>query len=249
MNLVAYAWARSSLRPGDAVLISEMEHHSNIVPWQQATAAVGASLRYLPVGDDGTLSLDDLDMELARGDIRLVALTHVSNVLGTINPVADIVSRAHTAGALVLIDGAQAVPQLPVDLAEIDADFYVWSGHKTFGPTGVGVLQARVEILEMLPPFLTGGDMIATVGAQHSTWKPVPWKFEAGTSPIAQAVGLGAAVNYLTGLKMTAVRAHEQALTACAAARLCEIAGVSVFGPSGERAGIVSFHGQRHPLS
>jgi cysteine desulfurase/selenocysteine lyase len=243
INLVAYSWARTNLRPGDAVLISEMEHHSNIVPWQLATAATGAQLRYLQVSDDGTLSLEQLDAELARGDVALVALTHVSNVLGTINPVAEIVRRAHDAGALALIDGAQAVPQLEVDLAAIDADFYAWTGHKALGPTGVGVLHARAQLLEQMPPFLSGGDMIATVQAQHSTWNELPWKFEAGTSMIAEVVGLGAAIDYLDALGMARVRAHEHALTAYALERLAATDGVSLFGPpsADQRGGVVSF--------
>jgi cysteine desulfurase/selenocysteine lyase len=244
INLVAYSWGRTNLRPGDAVLISEMEHHSNIVPWQLATAATGAELRYLEVSPaDGTLSLEQLDRELARGDVALVALTHISNVLGTINPVEEIVRRAHGAGALALIDGAQAVPQLPLDLAAIDADFYAWTGHKALGPTGVGVLHARADLLEQMPPFLSGGDMIATVEAQRSTWNALPWKFEAGTSMIAQVVGLGAAVDYLDSLGMAAVRAHERALTAYALERLANMDGVSLFGPPAaeDRGGVISF--------
>jgi cysteine desulfurase/selenocysteine lyase len=243
INLVAYSWARTNLRPDDAVLISEMEHHSNIVPWQLATAATGAQLRYLEVSEDGTLSLEQLDRELARGDVALVALTHVSNVLGTINPVGEIVRRVHDAGALALIDGAQAVPQLPVDLAALDADFYAWTGHKALGPTGVGVLHARASLLEEMPPFLSGGDMIATVEPQQSTWNALPWKFEAGTSMIAQAIGLGAAIDYLAGIGMAAVRAHEQALTAHALERLGALDGVTVFGPPSaeDRGGVVSF--------
>ena len=243
INLVAYSWARTNLRPGDTVLISEMEHHSNIVPWQLAVAATGAQLRYLEVSDDGTLSLEQLDAELARGNVALVALTHVSNVLGTINPVAEIVRRAHDAGALALIDGAQAVPQLEVDLAAIDADFYAWTGHKALGPTGVGVLHARAALLEQMPPFLSGGDMIATVQEQHSTWNELPWKFEAGTSMIAEVVGLGAAIDYLDALGMANVRAHEHALTAYALARLAATDGVSLFGPpsADQRGGVVSF--------
>ncbi len=243
INLVAYSWARTNLRPGDVVLISEMEHHSNIVPWQLATAATGAQLRYLQVSGDGTLSLDQLDAELARGDVALVALTHVSNVLGTINPVAEIVRRAHNAGALALIDGAQAVPQLEVDLTAIDADFYGWTGHKALGPTGVGVLHARAELLEQMPPFLSGGDMIATVTPQRSTWNELPWKFEAGTSMIAAVVGLGAAIDYLDALGMANIRAHEHALTAYALERLAATEGVSLFGPpsADQRGGVVSF--------
>jgi cysteine desulfurase/selenocysteine lyase len=243
INLVAYSWARTNLKPGDAVLITEMEHHSNIVPWQLATAATGASLRYLDVADDAKLSLAQLDAELARGDVRLVAVTHVSNVLGTINPVAEIVERAHAAGALVLIDGAQAVPQLSVDVGAIGADFYAWTGHKALGPTGVGVLHGDAALLEAMPPFLAGGDMIATVERQQSTWKELPWKFEAGTSMIAEAIGLGAAVDYLDALGMERVREHERSLVAYALERLAEQPGVNTFGPASvdERGGLVSF--------
>ncbi|HEX4035727.1 MAG TPA: cysteine desulfurase [Solirubrobacteraceae bacterium] len=243
INLVAYSWGRTNLRPGQVVLLTQMEHHSNIVPWQLAAQATGATLRYLDVDGDGKLSLEQLDAELARGDVALVALAHVSNVLGTINPVAEVVSRAHAAGALVLIDGAQAVPQMPVDLRAIDADFYAWTGHKALGPTGVGVLHARAELLEEMPPFLSGGDMIATVEAQSSTWNALPWKFEAGTSMIAQAIGLGAAIDYLGALGMSNVRSHEQSLTAAALERLAAMAGVRVFGPpaASDRGGVIAF--------
>ena len=243
INLVAYSWARTTLHAGDAILITEMEHHSNIVPWQQAAQATGAQLRYLAVDEHGALSLDQLDAELARGDVALVAVTHISNVLGTINPVEEIVRRAHAAGARVLVDGAQAVPQLPVDLAAIDADFYGWTGHKALGPTGVGVLHARAELLERMPPFLAGGDMIATVEAQSSTWNELPWKFEAGTSMIAQAIGLGAAIDYLGAIGMERVRAHDRTLCEYALERLRSTDGVTVFGPPAaqDRGGVVSF--------
>jgi cysteine desulfurase/selenocysteine lyase len=250
INLVAYSWARTNLRPGDAVLITEMEHHSNLVPWQLATAATGAGLRYLDVGEDGMLSLSQLDEELARGDVRLVAVTHVSNVLGTITPVAEIVRRAHAAGALALIDGAQAVPQMPVDVTEIGADFYAWTGHKALGPTGIGVLHGDAAVLSAMPPFLAGGDMIASVERDHSTWNDLPWKFEAGTSMIAQAVGLGAAIDYLGAIPesngvggMERVREHEHDLTAYALERLAELNGVRIFGPASadDRGGVISF--------
>ncbi len=243
INLVAYSWARTNLGAGDAVLITEMEHHSNIVPWQLATQATGAELRYLDVDDAGTLSLEQLDAELGRGDVALVALTHVSNVLGTINPVAEIVRRAHAAGALVLIDGAQAVPQMRVDVGAIGADFYGWTGHKALGPTGIGVLHASAELLEQMPPFLAGGDMISSVARERSTWNELPWKFEAGTSMIAEAVGLGAAVDYLADLGMERVREHERALVAYALEQLSAIRGVSTFGPPSpdDRGGVVSF--------
>jgi cysteine desulfurase/selenocysteine lyase len=240
INLVAYAWGRRELGPGDAVLITEMEHHSNIVPWQLATEDTGASLRHLGVSDDGLLSLDQLDAELDRGDVKLVAVAHVSNVLGTINPVAEIVERAHRAGALVLVDGSQAVPQMPVDVGRIGADFYVWTGHKVLGPTGIGVLHGRAETLQGMRPFLGGGDMIAHVDIERSTWNELPWKFEAGTSMIAEAVGLGAAIDYLAAIGMDRVRSHERALTDYALAGLAGVDGVRVVGPA-ERAGLISF--------
>jgi cysteine desulfurase / selenocysteine lyase len=243
INLVAYAWARHNLKPGDEILVTEMEHHSNIVPWQLAAKDTGATLRYLHVQEDGTLSLDELDEELARGTIRMVAVVHVSNVLGTINPVAQIAARARAAGALSLIDGSQAVPQLPVNLQEIDADFYAWTGHKALGPTGIGILHGRRELLEQMPPFLGGGHMIATVGEQESTWSELPWKYEAGTSNIAEAWGLGAAVDYLTAIGMDTVRAHESELTAYALERLPEVPGLRLFGPNDldKRGGAISF--------
>ncbi|MEA2297533.1 MAG: cysteine desulfurase / selenocysteine lyase [Solirubrobacteraceae bacterium] len=240
INLVAYAWARRELGRGDAVLITEMEHHSNIVPWQLATEDAGASLRHLRVSDDGLLSLEELDAELAKGDVKLVAVAHVSNVLGTINPVAEIVERAHRAGALVLVDGSQAVPQMPVDVGQIGADFYVWTGHKALGPTGIGVLHGRAEVLESMRPFLGGGDMIAHVDIERSTWNELPWKFEAGTSMIAEAVGLGAAIDYLAAIGMERIRAHEHALTDYAMAGLGAVEGVKIVGPT-ERAGLISF--------
>jgi cysteine desulfurase/selenocysteine lyase len=243
INLVAYSWGRANVGPGDAVLITEMEHHSNIVPWQLLCEETGAELRYLGVSDEGTLSLDQLDEELARGDVKLLAVTHVSNVLGTINPVEELVARAHAAGAVVLIDGAQAVPQMPVDVRRIGADFYGWTGHKALGPTGIGVLHGRRELLEAMRPFLGGGDMIRSVDFQRSTWNDLPWKFEAGTSMIAEAVGLGAAIDYLSELGMDRVRAHERELTRYALERLGEIPGVRVIGPADPeaRGGLVSF--------
>ena len=198
INLVAYAWGREHVGPGDAVLITELEHHSNIVPWQLLCEERGAELRYLTISDDGTLSLDQLDEELGRGNVRIAAFTHISNALGTINPVAEMCARVRAAGATSLVDGSQAVPQLPVDVGALGADFYAWTGHKALGPTGIGVLHGRPEILEAMRPFLAGGDMIGTVGREHSTWNELPWKFEAGTSMIAEAVGLGAAIDYLS---------------------------------------------------
>ncbi|HLM84813.1 MAG TPA: SufS family cysteine desulfurase [Solirubrobacteraceae bacterium] len=243
INLVAYAWGRANVSAGDAVLITQMEHHANIVPWQVLCRERGAQLRYLEVDERGQLSLEQLDAELARGDVRLVAFAHVSNVLGTINPVAEMAARARAAGAVSLIDGAQAVPHMRVDVAEIGADFYAWTGHKAIGPTGIGVLHGREELLDGMEPFLTGGDMIASVDFQSATWNELPHKFEAGTPPIAEAVGLGAAVSYLEGLGMERVRTHERELTAYMLERLAQVPGLRVVGPPSahERGGLASF--------
>jgi cysteine desulfurase/selenocysteine lyase len=243
INLVAYSWGRANVGAGDAVLITQMEHHANLVPWQMLCHERGATLRYLEVDEHGELSLAALDAELARGDVRLVAFAHISNVLGTINPVAEMTARIRAAGALSLIDGAQAVPQMPVDVEQVGADFYAWTGHKALGPTGIGVLHGRAEILDDMQPFLTGGDMIASVDFQHTTWNELPYKFEAGTPPIAEAVGLGAAVDYLQALGMERVRTHERALTAYMLERLAEVPGLRVVGPSDAdaRGGLASF--------
>jgi cysteine desulfurase / selenocysteine lyase len=242
INMVAYTWGRQNVGRGDLVVLTEMEHHSNIVPWQILCQDREAELAYVPVGEAGQLDLDALDVLLERGP-KLVALVHVSNVVGTINPVAEITRRAHAAGARVLIDGTQAIPQLPVDLRDIDSDFYAWTGHKAYGPTGIGVLHGRRELLEEMPPFIGGGHMIRTVAANESTWTDLPWKFEAGTSQIAEAIGLGAAVEWLEGLGLDNVRAHEQALVEEALPRLAEVPGLAIHGPSdaGERGALVSF--------
>jgi cysteine desulfurase / selenocysteine lyase len=250
INLVAYAWGRDNVGPGDVVLITELEHHSNIVPWQLLTQETGAELRYLDVSDEGTLSLDQLDSELAGGRVRLAAFAHVSNVLGTINPVAEMVARVHAAGAVSLIDGSQAVPQMPVDVGVLGSDFYVWTGHKAVGPTGIGLLHGRRELLESMRPFLGGGDMIRTVDFQSSTWNDLPWKFEAGTSMIAEGVGLGVAIDYLSAIGMERVRAHERELTRYALERLGEVEGLRIIGPAGAeaRGGVISFElGGVHP--
>ncbi len=243
INLVAYSWGRAHVGPGDAVLITQMEHHANLVPWQVLCRERGASLRYLEVDEHGELSLEQLDAELARGDVRLLAFAHISNVLGTINPVAEMTARARAAGAVSLVDGAQAVPQLAVDVGALGADFYAWTGHKALGPTGIGVLHGRTELLEQMEPFLTGGDMIASVDFQETTWNELPYKFEAGTPPIAEAVGLGAAVDYLSELGMERVRAHERSLTAYMLERLAEVPGLRVVGPptAERRGGLASF--------
>jgi cysteine desulfurase/selenocysteine lyase len=243
INLVAYSWGRTNLGPGDEVVVTHMEHHSNIVPWQLVCAERGARLRYLAVSETGELSLDDLDEVLAGGRVKLVAVAHVSNVLGTLNPVDQIAARARAAGALTLVDGAQAMPQMPVDVDRLGADFYAWTAHKALGPTGIGVLHGRRELLEAMPPFIAGGHMISRVDLESSSWNELPWKFEAGTSPIAEAVGLGAAVDYLQALGMDRVRAHERDLTAYALERLAEVEDIRVFGPldAERRGGVVSF--------
>jgi cysteine desulfurase / selenocysteine lyase len=243
INLVAYSWGRANVGPGDAVLITQMEHHSNIVPWQVLCRERGAQLRYLEVDGRGELSLQALEAELDRGDVRLVAFAHVSNVLGTINPVAEMVARVREAGAVSLIDGAQAVPHMSVDVGAIGADFYGWTGHKALGPTGIGVLHGRREVLERMEPFLTGGDMISSVELDSATWGELPSKFEAGTPPVAEAVGLGVAVEYLTDLGMERVRAHERELTAYMLERLAEVPGLRVVGPpeADRRGGLASF--------
>jgi len=232
LNLVAYSWGTANVGPGDRVVITEMEHHSNIVPWQLLCQRTGATLDWVPVDDDGRLRLDVLDEILARGDVKLLAVVHVSNVVGTINPIADIVRRAHDAGAVVVVDGAQAVPQMAVDLRAIDADFYGWTGHKAYGPTGIGMLHGRRELLEAMPPFLAGGHMIASVSLENGTrFATPPTKFEAGTSNIAEAIGLGAAVDFLDAIGMEQVRAHERELAAYALDRLGAVPGITLHGP------------------
>jgi cysteine desulfurase / selenocysteine lyase len=242
INLVAYTWGRQNVQRGDLVLLTEMEHHSNIVPWQILCQDREAELAYVPVGEGGQLDLEALDGLLARGP-KLLAITHISNVLGTINPLASIVQRAHEAGAIVLVDGAQAIPQLPVDLRAIDADFYAWTGHKAYGPTGIGVLHGRRALLEEMPPFIGGGHMIRTVAANESTWTDLPGKFEAGTSQIAEAIGLGAAVDWITALGMPQIRAHGETLIAEALERLAEVPGIVLHGPAApaDRGALVSF--------
>ena len=243
INLVAYSWGRQNVHRGDLVVLTEMEHHSNIVPWQLLCQDREAELAYVPVLEDGQLDLDALDELLAR-EPKLVGLVHVSNVLGTINPVDEIVRRAHAAGAVVVIDGAQAIPQIPVDLRAIDADFYAWTGHKAYGPTGIGVLHGRRALLEEMPPFIGGGHMIRTVAANESTWTELPGKFEAGTSQIAEAIGLGVAVDWLQALGMEQVRSHELAITGEALERLAsEVPGLVVHGPlaAADRGALVSF--------
>ena len=242
INLVRYSWARSSVKEGDEVLVTEMEHHSNLVPWQLLTQETGAVLRHLPVGDDGMLRLDLLD-EFITDRTKLVCVGLMSNVLGTINPVRELADAVHAVGGLILVDAAQAAPHMPVDVAQLDADFLAFSSHKMCGPTGAGVLYAREHLLEEMPPFHGGGEMIREVFSDHSTWNEIPHKFEAGTMNIAQAVGLGAAIDYLESLGMESVRAHEMELTSYALERFRSV-GVEVHGPFdvNKRGGAISFN-------
>ena len=240
INLVAYSWARANLRAGDVILLSKMEHHSNLVPWLILAAERGVKLRYLDVDTHGMLVLDDLGEKLE--DVKLVAITHMSNVLGTINPVAQIIAGAHGVGALVLLDAAQSVPHLSVDVQALDVDFLAFSGHKMCGPTGIGILYGKRTLLEEMPPFMGGGDMINTVTLEAFTPNELPWKFEAGTPAIAVAIGLGAAVDYLADIGMDNIHAHEQELTVYALDHMCALPGVTVYGPDAEhKGGVVSF--------
>jgi cysteine desulfurase/selenocysteine lyase len=244
INLVAYSWGNAHLREGDAILLTELEHHSDLVPWQLLARRTGAQLRFIPVDDRGMYVLDDLD-ELLDG-CKLVACTHVSNTLGTITPLEIIVPRAHAAGAVVLIDGAQGAPHLPVDVKALDADFYTFSGHKMLGPTGIGALYGKHALLAAMPPFFSGGDMIRRVGYAQTTFSDPPRRFEAGTSNIADAIAFGVAVEYLEALDMSWVREHEQRLTAYALQRLSEFEsrGLAIYGPRDPAliSGVISFN-------
>jgi cysteine desulfurase/selenocysteine lyase len=240
INLVAHAWGRKFLREDDEVVLTEAEHHSNLVPWQLAARATGAKLRFIPILEDGTLDLEAAE-RLIGPRTKLVGCIHASNVLATINPVEKLAELAHEAGALMLVDGAQSAPHLPVSVESLGCDFFACSGHKMLGPTGVGVLWGRPEILDVMDPFLGGGEMIREVRLDHSTWNDLPYKFEAGTMNIAQAIGLGAAVDYLGELGMEDVRAHERRLGEYAYRRLSELEGVEIYGPMEGRTGLVSF--------
>ncbi len=242
INLVAYSWGRRNVGRGDAIVLTEMEHHANLVPWQLLVQDVDGDLEFIPITDDGILRLDVFEV-LLRLRPRLVAFTHVSNTLGTIDPVREMVEMAHAAGALVLVDGAQAVPHLPVDVVALGADFYVFSGHKVLAPTGSGALWARRELLEAMPPFLAGGEMIREVHLRRSEFNEIPWKFEAGTPDVAAAVGLGVAAEYLMAIGMDRVRAHERDLTTYALDRLATVPGIALYGPPAElRSGVVPFN-------
>jgi cysteine desulfurase / selenocysteine lyase len=240
INLVAQAWGRTFLKPGDEVLISWMEHHSNIVPWQLVCGQTGAVLRVVPIDERGELRMDEFD-RLLTDRTRLVSIIHVSNALGTIVPVADVVRKAHDAGALVIVDGAQAAAHVPIDVQALDADFYAFSGHKMFGPTGTGVLYGKAALLERMPPYQGGGDMIASVTFEKTTYNTLPYKFEAGTPNIAGVVGFGAAVEYLNGIDREAARAHEDRLLAHATGLVSAVPGVRVIGQARERTSVLSF--------
>ncbi|MEI7556941.1 cysteine desulfurase [Candidatus Chlorohelix sp.] len=249
INLVAHTWGRANIKEGDEIVSTVMEHHSNIVPWQMLAQEKGAKVRYIKVNEEGKLDLSNID-EIINKKTKLVAVTHMSNVLGTINPVAELAKKAHAVGALILVDAAQSVPHLPVDVQALDIDFLAFSGHKMCGPTGIGVLWARRHLLEAMPPFLTGGDMIRSVTLEGSTWNDLPWKFEAGTPAIAEGIGLGAAVDYLASFGMDKIRAHEIEITRYALGQLREVPDLHIYGPrkAEERGGVVAFNlGEVHP--
>ncbi len=240
INLVASSYGRAHLGPGDEIILSHMEHHSNIVPWQILRAEKGVVLRIVPIDDDGNLLLDEFE-KLLNPHTRLVAITHTSNALGTIVPVKEIVKLAHARGVLVLVDGCQAVPHMPVDVQDIDCDFYVFSGHKLYGPTGIGALFGKAHLLESMPPYHGGGEMIRSVTFEKTEYNVIPHKFEAGTPHIAGAIGLGAAIDYVNGLGLERIGAHEQAVLAYATERLTEFNSVRIYGTAKEKASILSF--------
>jgi cysteine desulfurase / selenocysteine lyase len=249
LNLIAYSYARAFLKPGDEIIISELEHHANFVPWLEVAKTNGVTLKFIPLTPDGRLDLDALDT-LITPRTRLISFAHVSNVLGTITDPAPIIRRARAVGAKVIVDGCQSAPHMPVNLQAMDCDFFVCSGHKMLGPTGIGVLYGKRELLEAMPPFMTGGDMINKVTFDGATWADIPVKFEAGTPAFVEAIGLGAAVDYLAALDMNAVRAHERELTAYAIERLSEVAGLKLLGPLDPdiRGGVATFTLDRiHP--
>jgi cysteine desulfurase/selenocysteine lyase len=240
INLVAQTFGRQKVQAGDEILLSAMEHHSNIVPWQLLAEERGATIRVIPMNDAGELVLDDLESLLTERT-RILGVTHVSNVLGTINPVKEIIARAHAKGVPVLVDGAQGVPHLPVDVQDLDADFYVFSGHKLFGPTGIGVLYGRQELLESMPPWHGGGSMILSVSWEKTTFIGPPGKFEAGTPAIAQAIGLGAAIDFVQSIGLERIGAHEHNLLEYATARLKDIPGLRIIGQAKRKASVLSF--------
>ncbi|VGO13765.1 Cysteine desulfurase SufS [Pontiella desulfatans] len=240
INLVAQSYARPRLQKGDEILITHMEHHSNIVPWQMVCEQTGAELKVVPISDKGELEMDRF-AELLTEKTKLVSVVHVSNALGTVNPVKQIIDAAHAVGVPVLVDGAQAVPHIPVDVKALDADFYVFSGHKIYGPTGVGVLYGKERLLSEMPPYQGGGDMILSVSFEKTTYNQLPYKFEAGTPNIAGVVGLGAAIHYVQKIGLPAIAAHEHGLLEYATHKLEEIDGLRIIGKAGQKAGLISF--------
>lgn len=247
-NLVAFSWGRANIHAGDEILLTEMEHHANIVPWQLLAQEKGATIRYVPFKEDGTLDLSNLSTLLTE-KTKVFSFTAVSNVFGTVNPVRELVRAAHAVGAVAVVDAAQAVPHLAVDVQDLDCDFLAFSSHKMCGPTGIGVLYGKHDLLEAMPPFMGGGDMIRRVRLEGSTWNDLPWKFEAGTPAIAEAIGLRAAVDYLGDLGMENVHAHEQLITGYALEALSEVEGLRVYGPpAAQKAGVAAFTlGNIHP--
>jgi cysteine desulfurase/selenocysteine lyase len=241
INLVASSWGRTRLKPGDEIVLTVMEHHSNIVPWQFVRDATGAVIRVAPISDAGELDLDAFD-QMLNERTRIVAITHVSNALGTVVPVAEIIRKAHAVGAKVLIDGCQAAPHMPIDVRALDADFYVFSGHKLYGPSGIGVLYGKEALLEAMPPYQGGGEMINSVTFEKTTFADLPFKFEAGTPHIAGAIGLGAAVDYVTSIGLDRIGAHERTVLAHATERLREINSVRLVGTAPKKAAILSFN-------
>ncbi|MDP6500671.1 MAG: cysteine desulfurase [Candidatus Marinimicrobia bacterium] len=241
INLVAYAWARKNLKPGDEILLTEMEHHSNIIPWQICSQETGAVLKHIPFDENGELELSQHE-KLFTDKTKLVAIIHQSNVFGTINPVKDIIEMAKGVGAVTLIDAAQSVPHQKVDVQDLDCDFLAFSGHKMLGPTGVGVLYGKPEILEEMPPFMGGGEMIRTVSLNESTWNEIPWKFEAGTPNIAQAIGLGSAIDYINEIGLDKIHEHEQDILTYALEKMQKIPEVNIYGSADERGAVVSFN-------
>jgi cysteine desulfurase/selenocysteine lyase len=247
LNIVASGYARQVLREGDEIVITPMEHHSNLIPWQQAAKATGATLKYIPLQPDGTISLEDVEAAVTE-KTKIVSITYVSNVLGTVNPIAKIAEIAHRKGAIIVVDGAQSTPHLKVDVRALDVDFYAFSGHKMCGPTGIGVLYGKAQLLERMEPIEFGGEMIDFVELHDSTWKELPWKFEGGTPIIASAVGLGAAIDFLEQVGLHNIEQHEKKLSHYAMERLSNIDGLTIYGPREDRAGLVTFNlGDVHP--
>jgi cysteine desulfurase/selenocysteine lyase len=247
LNIVASGYARQVLREGDEIVITPMEHHSNLIPWQQAAKATGATLKYIPLQPDGTISLEDVEATVTE-NTKIVSITYVSNVLGTVNPIAKITEIAHRKGAIIVVDGAQSTPHMKVDVRALDVDFYAFSGHKMCGPTGIGALYGKAQLLERMEPVEFGGEMIDFVELHESTWKELPWKFEAGTPIIAGAVGLGAAIDFIAQVGLHNIEQHEKKLTRYAMERLSNIEGLTIYGPRVDRAGLVTFNlGDVHP--